>query len=178
MKKSTKSAVAEAAESKFVAGARAAIDNLSRVMRKCGIKDLKISSEVYDRGDCAEAFFRLDSPSGTLTGLEQQIVLANLITDGGFYGIDFNEHDDHHRLMRWWLTYGHKPAEPAFVYKEFTLGELVQIVKKDKATFPNGLKTKLSLGDFEGNTYHRKISVGADDGRLYLSYELNERDEQ
>ena len=178
MKKTTKSAVAVAAESKFVAGARAAIGNLSRVMRKCGIKDLKISSEVYDRGDRAEAFFRLDSPSGTLTGLEQQVVLANLIQDGGFYGIDFNEHDDHHRLMRWWLTYGHKPAEPAFVYKEFTLGELVHLVQKDKASFPLGLKTKLSLGDFEGNTYHRKFSVGTDDGRLYLSYELNERDEQ
>ena len=178
MKKTTKSAVAEAAESKFVAGARAAIDNLSRVMRKSGIKDLKISSEVYDRGDRAEAFFRLDSPSGTLTGLEQQVVLANLIQDGGFYGIDFNEHDDHHRLMRWWLTYGQKPAEPAFVYKEFTLGELVRIVKQDKTFFPHGLKTKLSLGDFEGNTYHRKFSVGGDDGRLYLSYELNERDEQ
>ena len=176
MKKTTKSAVAVAAESKFVAGARAAIDNLSHIMRKCGIKDLKISSEVYDRGDRAEAFFRLDSPSGTLTGLEQQVVLANLIQDGGFYGIDFNEHDDHHRLMRWWLRYGQKPAEPAFVYKELTLGELVRFVKQDKASFPLGLKTKLSLGDFEGNTYHRKFSVDTDDGRLYLSYELNERD--
>ena len=77
MKETTKSAVAVAAESKFAVGARAAIDNLSRVMRKCGIKDLK---------------------------------------------------------------------------------------------------TKLSLGDFEGNTCHRKFSVGTDDGRLYLSYELNGRD--
>ena len=177
MKKNTKSAVAAAVESKFAVGARAAIDNLSRIMRKCGIKDLKISSEVYDRGDRAEAFFRLESPSGALTCLEQQVVLANLIQDGGFYGIDFNKHDDHHSLMRWWLTYGQKPAEPAFVYKEFTLGELVRIVKKDKASFPHGLKTKLSLGDFEGNTYHRKFSVGTDNGRLYLSYELNERDE-
>ena len=177
MKKNTKSAVAMAVESKFAASARSAIDNLSRIMRKCGIKDLKISSEVYDRGDRAEAFFRLESPSGALTCLEQQVVLANLIQDGGFYGIDFNKHDDHHSLMRWWLTYGQKPAEPAFVYKEFTLGELVRIVKKDKASFPHGLKTKLSLGDFEGNTYHRKFSVGTDNGRLYLSYELNERDE-
>ena len=79
MKKTTKSAVAEAAESKFVASARAAIDNLSRIMRKCGIKDLK---------------------------------------------------------------------------------------------------TKLSLGDFKGNTYRRKFSVDTDNGRLLLSYELNERDEQ
>ena len=76
------------------------------------------------------------------------------------------------------VYYGQKPAEPAFVYKEFTLGELVHLVQKDKASFPLGLKTKLSLGDFEGNTYHRKFSVGTDDGRLYLSYELNERDEQ
>ena len=178
MKKTTKSAVAVAAESKFATGARAAIDNLSLIMRKCGIKDLKISSDVYDRGDRTEAFFRLESPSGALTGLEQQTVLAYLITDGGFYGIDFNEHDAHLRLMRWWLTYGHKPAEPAFVYREFTLGELVRLVQKDKASFPLGLKTKLSLGDFEGNTYHRKFSVGTDNGRLYLSYELNERDEQ
>ena len=177
MKKTTKSAVAVTAESKFAAGARVAIDNLTRIIRECGIKDLKIASEVYDRGNLAEVFLRLDSPSGALTDLEQQVVLANLIQDGAFYGIDFNEHDDHRHVMRWWLTYGQKPAEPAFVYKEFTLGELVQIVKKDKATFPNGLKTKLSLGDFEGNTYHRKFSVGTDDGRLYLTYELNERDE-
>ena len=54
---------------------------------------------------------------------------------------------------------------------------LIRLVQKDKASFPLGLKTKLSLGDFEGNTYHRKFSVGADNGRLYLSYELNERDE-
>ena len=77
--------------------------------------------------------------------------------------------------MRWWLTYGQKPAESAFIYKEFTLGELMRIVKKDKASFPHGLKTKISLGDFEGNTYHRNISLGADDGRLHLSYELNEQ---
>ena len=178
MKKTTKSAVAVAAESQFAAGARAAIDNLSRVIRECKIKDLKVTSEVYDRGNLAEVFLRLDSPSGALTDLEQQVVLANLIQDGGFYRIDFNKNDDHRHVMRWWLTYGQKPAEPEFVYKEFTLGELVRIVKKDKATFPHGLKTKISLGDFEGNTYHRKISVGADDDRLYLSYELNERDEQ
>ena len=177
MKKTTKSAVAVTAESKFAVGARAAINNLTRIIRECNIKDLKVTTEVYDRGNLAEVFLRLDSPSGALTDLEQQVVLANLIQDGGFYRIDYNEHDDHRHVMRWWLTYGQKPTEPGFVYKEFTLGELVQIVKKDKATFPNGLKTKLSLGDFEGNTYHRKISVGADDGRLYLSYELNERDE-
>ena len=177
MKKATMSAIAAATESKFAVGARAAIDNLSRIIRECGVKDIKVTSKVYDRGNLAEAFFRLDSPSGALSDLEQQVVLANLIQDGGFYGIDFNKNDDHSHVMRWWLTYGQKPAEPAFVYKEFTLGELVRIVKKDKATFPNGLKTKLSLGDFEANTYHRKISVGADDGRLYLSYELNERDE-
>ena len=66
---------------------------------------------------------------------------------------------------------------PRLSTRNLPLGELVRIVKKDKATFPNGLKTKLSLGDFEGNTYHRKFSVGTDDGRLYLTYELNERDE-
>lgn len=178
MKKTTKSAVAVTAESKFADGARAAIENLTRIIRGSKIKDLKVTTEVYDRGNLAEAFLRLDSPSGALTDLEQQIVLANLIQDGGFYGIDFNKNDDHRHVMRWWLTYGHKPAEPAFVYREFTLGELVRLVQKDKASFPLGLKTKLSLGDFEGNTYHRKFSVGTDNGRLYLSYELNERDEQ
>ena len=175
MKKETKSAVAVTVESKFVVGARAAIDNLSRIIRECQIKDLKVTTEIYDRGNLAEVFLRIDSQSGALTDLEQQVVLANLIQDGGFYRIDFNKNDDHRHVMRWWLTYGQKPAEPAFVYKEFTLGELVRIIKKDKASFPQGLKTKISLGDFEGNTYHRKISVGAADGRLYLSYELNEQ---
>ena len=55
---------------------------------------------------------------------------------------------------------------------------LVRLVLNDKASFPHGLKTKLSLGDFEGNTYHRKFSVGTDNGRPYLSNALNERDEQ
>ena len=175
MKKTTKSAVTVVAESKFAASARAAIDNLSRIIRECQIKDLKVTTEIYDRDNLAEVFLRIDSQSGALTDLEQQVVLANLIQDGGFYRIDFNKNDDHRHVMRWWLTYGQKPAEPAFVYKEFTLGELVRIIKKDKASFPQGLKTKISLGDFEGNTYHRKISVGADDGRLCLSYELNEQ---
>ena len=71
MKKSTKSAVAEAAESKFVAGARAAIDNLSRIIRECQIKDLKVTTEIYDRGNLAEVFLRIDSQSGALTDLEQ-----------------------------------------------------------------------------------------------------------
>ena len=175
MKKTTKSAVAVTAERKFAVGARAAIENLTRIIHGSSIRDLKVTTKVYDRGNLAEVFLRLDSPSGALTDLEQQVVLANLIQDGGFYRIDFNKHDDHRHVMRWWLTYGQKPAEPAFIYKEFTLGELMRIVKKDKASFPHGLKTKLSLGDFEGNTYHRKISVGTDDGRLYLSYELNEQ---
>ena len=39
------------------------------------------------------------------------------------------------------------------------------------------MKTKLTFGDFEGNTFHRKVSVSADDGRLHLSYELNELDD-
>ena len=37
------------------------------------------------------------------------------------------------------------------------------------------MKTKISLGDFEGNSYHRKVAIGCDDKRLYLSYEANER---
>ncbi len=33
-----------------------------------------------------------------------------------------------------------------------------------KVSFPHGLKTKLSLGDFEGTTYHRRVSVSVTNG--------------
>ena len=48
MKKETKSAVTVAAESKFAVGARATIDNLTRIIRECNIKDLKVTTEVYE----------------------------------------------------------------------------------------------------------------------------------
>lgn len=51
----------------------------------------------------------------------------------------------------------------------------MKFVQEHKSDFPHGLNTKIALGDFEGNTYHRKVAVGTDDGRLYLSYEMHEQ---
>lgn len=65
-------------------------------------------------------------------------------------------------------------ADAGISYKEWTLADLVRAVQSNPKMFPNGLNTRISMGDFEGNTYHRKATVGEDAGRLYLSYELHE----
>ena len=39
-------------------------------------------------------------------------------------------------------------------YKTITVKDLVDFVPHDKKTFPNGLDTPITSGDFEGNYHH------------------------
>lgn len=105
--------------------------------------------------------------------IDKQLLLANLDLQGGFTNARVLI-DDSGKMMRLTAIYTGS-SDKGFGYGEVTIGELVKFIKDHTADFPQRMKTKLSLGDFEGNTYHRKVSVGTDDGRLYLSYELHER---
>ena len=105
--------------------------------------------------------------------IDEQLVASNLALLGGFKDVGVNV-TECGKEMTFYATYtGDAVAE--IKYGEVTLDELVRFVKTHKADFPLGIKTRISLGDSEGNTYHRKVTVSSDDGRLYLSYELHER---
>lgn len=105
--------------------------------------------------------------------LDTQLVEANLSFFGGFTDVA-RSLSEGNKVLTYYSTYtGEEPVE--LRYGEITLAALVKFVQKHKTDFPHGMNTKISLGDFEGNTYHRKIAVGSDDGRLYLSYEMHER---
>lgn len=105
--------------------------------------------------------------------IDEQLVASDLALLGGFKDVGVNV-TECGKEMTFYATYtGDAVAE--IKYGEVTLDELVRFVKTHKADFPLGIKTRISLGDFEGNTYHRKVTVSSDDGRLYLSYELHER---
>ena len=108
--------------------------------------------------------------------IDEQLVASNLALLGGFKDVGVNV-TECGKEMTFYATYtGDAVAE--IKYGEVTLDELVRFVKTHKADFPLGIKTRISLGDFEGNTYHRKVAVGSDDGRLLLNYELNELDDE
>lgn len=107
------------------------------------------------------------------TEVDTQLVEANLSLFGGFTDVT-RSLSEGNKVLTYYSTYtGEEPDE--LRYGETTLATLVKFVQDHKTDFPHGLNTKITLGDFEGNTYHRKIAVGSDDGRLYLSYELHER---
>ena len=108
--------------------------------------------------------------------IDEQLVVSNLALLGGFEDVGANVAEDGME-MTFYTTYtGDAVAE--IKYGEVTLDELVRFVKTHKADFPLGIKTRISLGDFEGNNYHRKVAVSSDDGRLFLNYEMNEYDEE
>ena len=104
---------------------------------------------------------------------EKQLLKANIDLQGGFSDVRVALSQDRKELLARACYDG--AANPDLRYGEVTVGELVKFIKDHSPNFPRGMKTKISLGDFEGNTCHRKVSVGTDDGRLHLSYELHER---
>lgn len=107
------------------------------------------------------------------TEVDTQLIEANLSLFGGFTDVT-RSLSEGNKVLTYYSTYTGEEAA-SIRYGEVTLEELVKFVKGHMTEFPHGMKTRLSLGDFEGNTYHRKVAVGTDDGRLYLSYELHER---
>lgn len=104
---------------------------------------------------------------------DEALLIANLDNLGGFENITCYRNRKRTRLLVT-ATYGGE-SSAVVRYGEVTIGELVKFIKEHRADFPLGMNTKISLGDFGGNTYHRKVAVGTDDGRLYLSYEMHER---
>ena len=107
------------------------------------------------------------------TKVDTQLVEANLSFFGGFTDVARSLSEGNKELTYYSTYTGEEPVE--LPYGETTLAALVKFVQEHRSDFPRGLNTKISLGDFEGNTYHRKVTVSSDDGRLYLSYELHER---
>ena len=110
------------------------------------------------------------------TEVDTQLVEANLSLFGGFTDVT-RTLSEGNKVLTYYSTYsGEEPVE--LRYGEITLAALVKFVQEHKNDFPHGMNTKISLGDFEGNTYHRKVAVCGDDGRLFLNYEMNEYDEE
>lgn len=110
------------------------------------------------------------------TDVDTQLVEANLSLFGGFADVSRSLSNGNKELTYYSTYTGEEPVE--LPYGETTLAALVKFVQEHKSDFPHGLNTKISLGDFEGNTYHRKVAVCGDDGRLFLNYEMNEYDEE
>ena len=110
------------------------------------------------------------------TEVDTQLVEANLSLFGGFTDVT-RSLSEANKVLTYYSTYtGEEPVE--LPYGETTLAALVKFVQEHKSDFPHGMNTKIALGDFEGNTYHRKVAVCGDDGRLFLNYEMNEYDEE
>ena len=110
------------------------------------------------------------------TEVDTQLVEANLSLFGGFTNVT-RSLSEANKVLTYHSTYtGEEPVQ--LHYGETTLAALVKFVQEHKNDFPHGMNTKISLGDFEGNTYHRKVAVCGDDGRLFLNYEMNEYDEE
>ena len=109
------------------------------------------------------------------TEVDTQLVEANLSLFGGFTDVT-RTLSEGNKVLTYYSTYtGEEPVQ--LHYGETTLAALVKFVQEHKSDFPHGLNTKIALGDFEGNNYHRKVAVSSDDGRLFLNYEMNEYDD-
>lgn len=109
--------------------------------------------------------------------IDNDIYLSNMI-DKGFTSIKINEpkklsggaYD-----LDISANFGGEPAKKSLTPKEITVRDLLLAVQNTKK-FPLGLDTKITLGDFEGNTYHKKCVLMKDKGKVYLAYEMNEYD--
>ena len=66
-------------------------------------------------------------------------------------------------------------AETLLRYGNYTLKDLVLLVKGNRDKFPLGMDTQITLGDTEGNYYHKKFAVeynGRPSPVLKLLFEL------
>ena len=59
-------------------------------------------------------------------------------------------------------------------YGEVSIADFVEFDQSHPSDFPRGIGTTITLGDFEGNTYHSSMVMTADRRNLHLMYELNE----
>ena len=59
-------------------------------------------------------------------------------------------------------------------YKEFTIKELIKELKESAKQLPNGINSKVTVGDFEGNYTHKKIEIMLDEDSVFIGYEMHE----
>ena len=63
-------------------------------------------------------------------------------------------------------------------YNIITLQDIVDFVNNNKEHFPDGMKTKVFSGDFEGNYTHWMHEISSDtlgdDRVIFLGYEMHE----
>jgi len=159
----------------LIAQAKKKLTAIGNIFRN---RDGKTDYEVlaYEEDDAITAALKVWTTGDPFdVEMELQLIEATLDLAGGF---DYASHllSDDKRTITYYMTYTGGDAVKAD-YGEVTLADIIKFMKQHPKDFPLGTKTRISLGDFEGNTYHRKVSLQDDDGRLHLAYELNECDD-
>ena len=59
-------------------------------------------------------------------------------------------------------------------YGAITVQDVVDMIKDNPKLFPNGMKTEIRSGDFEGNYTHIKHELMFDDDKIFIGYEMHE----
>lgn len=107
--------------------------------------------------------------------IEKQLIISNIELQGGFTNITVSLRDCGRRMLVRAVYDGQ--TGNGLRHGEHTITDLLKFIKDHRREFPHGLLTKVSLVDYEGNTFHRKFSATEDGRRLHLSFEMNELDE-
>lgn len=107
---------------------------------------------------------------------ERQLIISNIELHGGFRNVTVVLRNGGRSMLVRAIYDG--IAKPSLEHEEHTLGDLLDFIDAHPNDFPDGFETPITLGDYEGNTSHNKFSVCEDGGRLHLSFELNESDDE
>ena len=107
---------------------------------------------------------------------ERQLIISNIELHGGFRNVTVVLRNGGRSMLVRAIYDGEE--KPSLEHDEHTLGDLLDLVDAHPDDFPEGLETPITLGDYEGNSFHHNFSVCGDGGRLHLSFELNESDDE
>lgn len=107
---------------------------------------------------------------------ERQLIISNIELHGGFRNVTVVLRNGERSMLVRAIYDG--VEKPSLEHEEHTLGDLLDFIDAHPNDFPDGFDTPITLGDYEGNTLHRNFSVCEDNGRLHLSFELNESDDE
>lgn len=157
-----------------VSEARDVLKNIADIVTEHGKRPIEVQIRAKAAGEDAAVSLRLSSPAAGLTALDREIVFANLFRHGGFRNINESHRGNLAKTVRYSAIFGHGAPAPDFDYGEITVADLIRFINRHSANFPRGLNTRVTLGDFEGNTFHRKVNLAANGQDLHISYELNE----
>jgi len=170
--KKRKTLAAETNITATVAKAKDGLASVGRILTGGYATDVTFTWDVSESDGQVRACYTLESASGKIHQLYRDVMDCNL-AECGFVNRTINKCSDLTRRVVTHADFVYKP-QTSVCYGEITISQLVQFVKAHREAFPNGMHTKVCLGDFEGNTFHTKIVPSADVGRLFLGYELNE----